>query len=70
MGTARPELHKLKQTKDFSAYISKFRGIMGKLMYDDATQIDALEIGLFNKLKDALVFTTRPDTMADYERQL
>jgi hypothetical protein len=69
-GTARHELHELKQTKDFSAYLTEFRRIMGKLRYDDATQMDALETGLSNKLKETLVITTRPDTMAEYERQL
>jgi hypothetical protein len=69
-GTARRELHELKQTKDFSAYLTEFRRIMGKLRYDDAAQMDALESGLSNRLKDALVFTIRPNTMAEYERQL
>jgi len=40
------------------------------LKNDDVAQIDTLEIGLSNKLKYLLVFITRPDTMADYERQL
>jgi hypothetical protein len=43
---------------------------MGKLRYDYAAQMDALEKGLSNRLQDALVFTTRPDSMAEYERQL
>jgi len=60
----------LKRSKDFSAYLTKFRRIMGKLKYDDATQMDALENGLSNTLKDALVFTIRPNTTAEYEGQL
>jgi hypothetical protein len=69
-GTARRELHELKQTKNSSAYLTEFRRIMGKLRYDNMAQMDALEKGLSNRLKDALVFTTRRDTMAEYERQL
>jgi hypothetical protein len=70
IGTARRELHELKQKTDFSAYLTEFRRIMGKLRYDEAAQMDALELGLSGKLKDALVFTTRPATMAEYEKQL
>jgi hypothetical protein len=69
-GTARRELHELKQGKDFSAYLTEFRRIMGKLKYDDKAQMDCLETGLSPKLKDALVFTIRPETMATYETQL
>jgi hypothetical protein len=43
---------------------------MGRLGYDENAQMDALEMGLNNKLKDALVYTIRPETMAEYERQL
>jgi len=67
---ARRELYELKQIKDFSAYLTEFRRIVGKLRYDDAAQMDALEKGLSNRLKDALVFTSRPDTMAEYEKQM
>jgi hypothetical protein len=70
IGTARRELHDLRQTKDFGAYLTEFRRIMGKLNYDNNAQMDALEQGLSPKLKDALVFTTRPITMAEYENQL
>jgi hypothetical protein len=69
-GTARGELHEGKQSMDFSAYHTEFKRIMGKLKYDEAAQMDALENGLSNKLNDALVFTTRPNTMAEYEREL
>jgi hypothetical protein len=68
-GTARRELHELKQTKDFAAYLMKFRRKMGKLRYDDTTQMDVLQMELSNKLKDALMYTVRPDTMAEYEKQ-
>src|SRR5260221_2786272 len=70
IGTARRELHELKQTKDFGAYLTEFRRIMGRLNYDNNAQMDALDQGLSPKLKDALVFTTRPATMAEYENQL
>jgi len=43
-GTARQELHELKQMKDFGAHHTEFRRIMGKLKYDDAAQMDCLEI--------------------------
>jgi hypothetical protein len=69
-GRARRELHELKETKDFAAYLKEFRRIMGKLKYDNAAQMDRLEMGLSNKLKEALVYTVRPDTMAEYEKQL
>jgi hypothetical protein len=69
-GTGMRELHQLQPSKDFSAYLPEFRRIMGKLMYHDAVQMDTLENGLSNKLKDALVFTIKPNTMAKYEGQL
>jgi hypothetical protein len=70
IGTARRELHELKQSKHFSAYLTEFRRIIGKLKYNDAAQMDALENALSNKLTDALVFTIRLNTMAEYEGQL
>jgi hypothetical protein len=63
-GTARRELYELKQTKNFSTYLIEFRIIMGRLRYDENAQMDALEMGLSSKLKDALVYTTWPETMA------
>jgi hypothetical protein len=65
--TARRELDEFKQRKDFSAYLTEFRRIMGRLGYDENAQMDALEIGLSSKLKDVLVYTTQPETMAGYE---
>jgi hypothetical protein len=48
----------------------EFQRIMGQLRYDDAAQMDTLVKGLSNRLKDAQVFNTGPDTTAEYERLL
>jgi hypothetical protein len=44
--------------------------IMRRLGYDENAQLDTLEMGQSNKIKDALVYIIRPENMAEYERQL
>jgi hypothetical protein len=69
-GTARHELNQLKHTTDFTAYLTEYRRIIGKLRNEDAAQLYALELGLLNRLKDALLFSPRPHMMAECEKQL
>lgn len=56
-GTARRELHQLRQGKrDFSAYLADFQRIMGQLNFDENSKMDALEHGMSEELKEAMVF--------------
>ena len=60
-GTARIELAKLRQGKlDFSSDLSEFTRIMSVLNYDPPAKMDALEAGMFSKLREGLVYNIRP----------
>jgi hypothetical protein len=65
--TAKQELLKLKERDcEFSQYYAKFQKYVADVKWNAEAQMDALQNGLSNELKDSLQHADMPDKMVDF----
>jgi hypothetical protein len=64
-GLSAAKIRTLQQgTRSASAYVSKFRQLAADLPWSDAALMSQFRMGLNNDVKNMLVYTDRPDTLA------